>query len=47
MNAQTDGRQLEDDGQTKDETNNKGQTTGRMCDGQMVQSKKIARWSIN
>ena len=37
LNTQTDGRHLEDDGLTKDRTDNKGRTTGRMRDGQMVQ----------
>ena len=39
LNTQTDGRQLKDDGLTEDRTDNKGQMTGRMRDGQTVQLK--------
>ena len=41
LNMKTDGGQLEDNELTKDGTDDKGWTTGRMCDGQMVQSKKL------
>ncbi len=39
LNVQTDGGRLEDDGLTEDGTDNEGQTTGRMRNGQTVQSK--------
>ena len=48
LNAQTDGGPLKDNGLTEDGTDNKGRTTGRMQDGQMVQSKKsLIGLSIN
>ncbi len=37
LNVQTDGRQLKDNGLTEDGTNNEGQTTERMRNGQTVQ----------
>ena len=47
LNMQTDGRRLWDDRVTKDGTNDEGQMTGRIRNRQMVESKKIAHWSIN
>ena len=37
LNVQTDGGQLEDNGLTKDGTDDEGWTAGRMCNGQTVQ----------